>query len=44
MVKRSSAVLLFSNYNNDDTVLKIGDDLLAEFSKGAIPAPADTKN
>jgi len=33
MAKRSSAVLLFFNRNNDDTILKIGDLLLAEFSE-----------
>ncbi len=37
-------VVIFSNRNDDDTVLKIGDVLLAEFSEGIFPAPADTKN
>ncbi len=33
-------VVIFSNRNNEDTILKIGDYLLAEYSEGLIPVPA----
>jgi CubicO group peptidase (beta-lactamase class C family) len=37
---RKLTVVIFSNRNNEDTVLKIGDYLLAGYSEGTIPLPA----